>query len=245
MLGICGYHAIEELLRSGKAQGRLEYSDRGPRVKKILEEAERWKIPAAKVEKADLEKRFPDARGVVFLPEGDVFALGQGIDDFIAGLGDKTEALVLVLDHISDPHNFGAILRSADQFGVDLVVLPNARSVKDTETVLRSSSGAAAHVAQAVVPNLARALQDLKDAGFWVYAADMGGDILWDVDFTGRVCLVMGAEGAGIGRLLSESADRRLSIPSLGQVDSLNVSVAAGVFLYEMARQRMRGPQKA
>jgi 23S rRNA (guanosine2251-2'-O)-methyltransferase len=162
----------------------------------------------------------------------------EGLEECLRRLSGKADALVLVLDHISDPHNFGAILRSADQFGADLVVLPNARSVKETETVLRSSSGAAVHVAQAIVPNLARAVELLKEEGYWIFAADMEGDPIWDVDFTGKACVIMGAEGKGIGRLLCDLADRTISIPSQGHVDSLNVSVAAGVFLYEAARQR-------
>jgi 23S rRNA (guanosine2251-2'-O)-methyltransferase len=242
MNGICGYHAIEELILSGKAAGRIEFSDRGPRVKKILELAQRAGIEAAKVERADLERRFPEARGIVFFLKSDAMAPKEGLEDCLRRLSDKADALVLVLDHISDPHNFGAILRSADQFGADLVVLPNARSVKETETVLRSSSGAAVHVAQAVVPNLARAVELLKESGYWIYAADMEGDPIWDVDFTGKSCVIMGAEGKGIGRLLGDLADRTVSIPSKGHVDSLNVSVAAGVFLYEAARQRNARP---
>lgn len=238
MKGICGYHAIEELIRSGKAQGTIEYSDTGPRVRSILEAARKAGMPCAKVERGDLLKRFPDARGVVFLPAGEIGPAAAGLDECLEALEGKADALVLVLDHISDPHNFGAILRSADQFGADLVILPNARSVKETESVLRASAGAAAHVKQAVVPNLARAVEALKERGFWINAADMDGEKLWDVELSGRICLVLGSEGKGVSRLLSDMADRVISIPSLGSVDSLNVSVAAGVLLYEACRQK-------
>jgi 23S rRNA (guanosine2251-2'-O)-methyltransferase len=236
--GICGYHAIEELLRSGKAGGRIEYSDKGPRVRAIIEAAEKAGIPCAAVQRADLARRFPEARGVVFFPAGEAVRAPASLAERLAELEDKKDSLVILLDHISDPHNFGAILRSADQFGADLVVLPNARSVKETEAVLRSSAGAAAHVRQAVVPNLARAVEALKEAGYWIFAADMEGDAIWDVDFSGKACLIMGSEGKGVGRLLADMADRIVSIPSTGQVDSLNVSVAAGVLLYEILRQR-------
>lgn len=238
MTGICGYHAIEELLRAPGAGGRIEYSDKGPRVRAIVEAAEKAGIPCAKVERAELQRKFPDARGVVFYPAGEAVKASRSLDECLAELGEGGDSLVVMLDHISDPHNFGAILRSADQFGADLVVLPNARSVKDTETVLRASAGAAAHVRQAVVPNLARAVEALKERGYWIYAADMDGDRLWDVDFAGKACVILGSEGGGVGRLLSDLADRTVSIPSEGRVDSLNVSVAAGIFLYEASRQR-------
>jgi 23S rRNA (guanosine2251-2'-O)-methyltransferase len=238
MTVICGYHAIEELIRSGETRGTLEYSDKGPRVKAIIDAAQKAGIACAKVERADLLKRFPEARGVVFLLAGEGAKAPRGLEECLDALEDKKDALVLMLDHISDPHNFGAVLRSADQFGADLVILPNARSVKETETVLRSSAGAAAHIEQAVVPNLARAVATLKERGYWICAADMEGELLWDVDFSGKNCLIMGSEGKGVGRLLSDLADRVVSIPSQGKVDSLNVSVATGVFLYEIAKQR-------
>jgi 23S rRNA (guanosine2251-2'-O)-methyltransferase len=238
MTGICGYHAIEELLRSKDARGKIEYSDKGPRVKAILEAAQKAGIPCAKVDRAELQKKFPEARGVVFYPEGEAIKAARTLDECLADLEGRADSLVVMLDHISDPHNFGAILRSVDQFGADLVVLPNARSVKETEAVLRASAGAAAHVAQAVVPNLARAVETLKDRGYWIYAAEMDGDRLWEVEFSGKACVIFGSEGGGVGRLLSDLADRTVSIPSEGQVDSLNVSVAAGIFLYEASRQR-------
>ena len=163
-------------------------------------------------------------------------------EEYLSGLEEGEAATVIVLDHLSDPHNLGAILRSADQFGVGLVVLPQARSVRETETVLKSSAGAAAWVPQATVPNLPRAIERLKEEGFWIYAADMAGEELWTAELTKRCAFVFGGEGKGIGKLVAETADVVLSIPSFGHVDSLNVSVAAGVILYEAARRR-KGPK--
>ena len=150
----------------------------------------------------------------------------------------RVRLLVVVLDGITDPHNYGAIIRSCDQFGVSLIVNPNSRSAKDSETVARTSAGASAWMPIATVPNLVRAVGLLKEAGFWVYGADMGGEPAHKKDLTGRVALVMGSEGEGIARLLREACDGIVSIPSKGQIDSLNVSVAAGVLLYEINRQR-------
>jgi 23S rRNA (guanosine2251-2'-O)-methyltransferase len=153
-------------------------------------------------------------------------------------LGDRPTALVLVLDGVTDPQNLGAILRSADLLGVECVVLPSRRSVQETGTVARVSAGASAYVPLVVVPNVAAALGLLKDHGFWVYGADMQGEPCNGVDLHGRVCLVLGGEGAGIHRLVRERCDALIAIPSVGHVDSYNVSVAAGILLYEVRRQQ-------
>jgi 23S rRNA (guanosine2251-2'-O)-methyltransferase len=147
--------------------------------------------------------------------------------------------LVLLLDEITDPHNYGAILRCCDQFGVDLVLSRNRRSAKNADIVSKTSAGALSWVPQAETANLIRALDDLKKAGFWIYGADMEGEPVYKKDLSGRTALVLGSEGSGISRLLCESCDSMIGIPSLGRVDSLNVSVAAGVLLYEVQRQRL------
>lgn len=150
---------------------------------------------------------------------------------------------VLVLDSVTDPHNVGAIIRSCDQFGADLVILPQARSAKDiahSEVIARSSAGAAAWVPVSIVPNAVRAVQRLKEAGFWVYGADAGGTRLGSVDFARRSVIVMGSEGKGISPLLAKQCDAIVSVPTCGKIDSLNVSVAAGILLYERYRRFVR-----
>ncbi|MFC2281270.1 MAG: 23S rRNA (guanosine(2251)-2'-O)-methyltransferase RlmB [Treponema socranskii subsp. buccale] len=147
---------------------------------------------------------------------------------------------VLVLDSVTDPHNVGAIIRSCDQFGAALLILPQARSANDiahSEVIARSSAGAAAWVPVSIVPNAVRAVQRLKDAGFWVYGADAGGEALGSVDFARRTVIVMGSEGKGISPLLAKQCDAVVSIPTCGKIDSLNVSVAAGILLYERYRR--------
>jgi 23S rRNA (guanosine2251-2'-O)-methyltransferase len=146
---------------------------------------------------------------------------------------------VLICDEITDPHNYGAILRSADQFGCDLVLSRNRRSAKNAPVIAQTSAGAASWVNELETGNLRRAVDDLKEAGFWIYGADKAGEKAWRKDLTGRVALILGAEGAGISRLLRESCDGLLAIPRSGHIDSLNVSVAAGILMYEVTRQRM------
>ncbi|MDR3139110.1 MAG: 23S rRNA (guanosine(2251)-2'-O)-methyltransferase RlmB, partial [Treponema sp.] len=144
----------------------------------------------------------------------------------------------LILDEITDPHNYGAILRSCDQFGADLVISRNRRGAKHAGVIAQTSAGAVSWVPAAETPNLPRAVEDLKAAGFWIYGADMKGEALYTRDLRGRVAVVLGSEGQGVSRLLRERCDAMIAIPAMGRIDSLNVSVAAGIFLYEVIRQR-------
>lgn len=164
------------------------------------------------------------------------------IDDCIEAAALKKEgecSTVLILDGVTDPHNLGAVLRSADLFGVLAVVVPGRRSVHVNETVRKVSSGASRYVPVVVVTNLVKAMQKLQKAGdFWIYAADMDGEQVCSVDFPPRRAVVMGSEGKGVSRLVRESSDGIVSIPTGGHIDSLNVSVAAGILLYEMYRRQ-------
>jgi len=237
MTYITGFHAMEELIRSGKAKGAtLLVSSPGPRIKKIAELAEKAGLGDRRVSAKELDALAPDNRGAAIAMAEAPSGAELDLDSWLAR-GAPERALVVILDHIEDPHNLGAILRSADVFAADLVIMPERRAAKETDTVARSSAGAIAYVPVATVPNLARAVERLKEAGFWTYAADMGGQSLPDADLTGRVAIVLGAEGSGVSRLLKERCDGALSVPQYGHVDSLNVSVAAGVILYEVRRK--------
>jgi 23S rRNA (guanosine2251-2'-O)-methyltransferase len=187
-----------------------------------------------------MKEQAPNHRGIALQVEDDDGRADISLEDFIARLGERRDALVLILDEITDPHKYGAILRCCDQFGADLVLSRNRRSAKNADIVTKTSSGAVSWVPQAETPNLVRAAEDLKEAGFWIYGADMGGKNIHTVDLSGRTALVLGSEGAGISRLLQERCDAMVGIPSVGRIDSLNVSVAAGVLLYEVRRQRSR-----
>ncbi len=178
------------------------------------------------------EARFEKSPTRIVVPARDESALADILDA-------QPQGLYLVLDCIQDPHNLGAILRTADGAGVAAVIAPKDKSAGITETVLRVSVGAAENVPFVQVTNLARTMKTLKEAGLWfVGTSDHGDRSLYDMDFTGGIALVMGAEGDGMRRLTEENCDFLVRIPMLGQVPCLNVSVATGVCLYEALRQR-------
>ncbi len=168
-----------------------------------------------------------------------VKALSEDVLDEL--LDGKDAPLVLILDCVQDPHNLGAILRTADGAGVDAVIAPKDKSVGITETVLRVSVGAAEKVPFVQVTNLARTMKQLQSRGIWIFGtSDKGDRDLYETDFSGGVALVMGAEGEGMRRLTEENCDFLIRIPMKGSVPCLNVSVATGVCLYEIVRQRSR-----
>jgi 23S rRNA (guanosine2251-2'-O)-methyltransferase len=240
MIYLSGFHAIEERIKSGRPCGPLLVAKAGPRAREISDLAIEKKIRLDRVGTADLDRLAPDHRGIVLEVDEPSTGADITLEEFFAGLGERKDALAVVLDEITDPHNYGAILRSCDQFGVDIVITRNRRIAKHAEIISTTSAGASAWVPSAETANLPRAVEDLKGAGFWIYGADMGGESAWDKDLKGRTALIFGGEGTGISRLLRENCDAMISIPSLGRIDSLNVSVAAGVLLYEVTRQKKR-----
>lgn len=168
-----------------------------------------------------------------------VKALGEDVLDDI--LDNASNPFLLILDCVQDPHNLGAILRTADGAGVDAVIAPRDKSVGITETVLRVSVGAAEKVPFIQVTNLSRTMKQLQSRGIWIFGtSDKGERDLYETDFSGPAALVMGAEGEGMRRLTEENCDFLIRIPMKGSVPCLNVSVATGVCLYEMVRQRSR-----
>ncbi len=250
---ITGFHSIEEkvraIIKSQNSNGvTISYSKPGPRVKKILAAAKEANIKVQEVDNktldsmvADLDEALQDHRGIVMTLSGESKQTANivNFDDWIKTAPQK--ASVLVLDKVTDPHNVGAIIRSCDQFGASLVVLPEHNSANDiegNEVIGRTSAGASAWVPVAIVNNLVRAVEELKEAGFWIYGADAGGQTLGTIDFPEKTCIIMGSEGSGISQLLEKKCDSIVSIPTCGKIDSLNVSVAAGVLLYELYRRQ-------
>lgn len=242
---ITGIHAIEEALKNA-AGGSTLYLLRGDRRNSSLEfkAQANGKTAVKKVSEAELARLAgtEDHRGAV-LDLGARTTQSQGgrireisVLDFCKSLKDDQSALVLALDEITDPHNLGAILRSADQFSASLIIVPERRSASANETVIRISSGAAQYVTMSTVTNLARELEVLKDHGFWVYGADMNGESSYETRFSKRTVIVMGSEGSGMRSLVRTKCDHMLSIPMSGHIDSLNVSVAAGILMYEYRR---------
>jgi len=236
MAYLTGFHAIEERIKSGKT-GILLVAKPGPRAQEIVSLSVENNIRVERVGTFDLDRLAPDNRGIALEIE-DKADRNVRLEDFISNLDERKNVLVVILDEITDPHNYGAILRSCDQFGVDLVITRNRRNAKHAEIISKTSSGAVSWVPSCETANLARTLEELKTAGFWIYGADMKGENIYTKDLRGRTAIILGGEGTGISRLLKENCDALITIPSLGRLDSLNVSVACGIILYEVLRQR-------
>ncbi|MBQ6752967.1 MAG: 23S rRNA (guanosine(2251)-2'-O)-methyltransferase RlmB [Clostridia bacterium] len=162
------------------------------------------------------------------------------IDDIFAKAEEKGEKpFIIICDEIEDPHNLGAIIRTAECAGAHGVIIPKRRNATLSLTVAKTAAGALEYVPVARVANLAAAIDELKERGVWVYGTDMKGDMWCETDLTGAVALVIGSEGSGMGRLVREKCDFVLSLPMKGEINSLNASVAAGIIMYEVSRQRL------
>ncbi len=149
-----------------------------------------------------------------------------------------TKPFIIICDEIEDPHNLGAIIRTAETAGADGIIIPKRRSASLNATVFKTSAGAASYVPVARVSNLASCIDTLKENGIWIYGTDASGSDYCKTDFTGSVALVIGSEGFGISRLIQKKCDFMVKLPMLGKINSLNASVAAGIFMYEVLRQR-------
>ncbi|MBV8515857.1 MAG: 23S rRNA (guanosine(2251)-2'-O)-methyltransferase RlmB [Acidobacteria bacterium] len=232
---VYGANPVLEALRSHPRRVRYVAfaREQSGRVQKVVAEAKAAGVAVRVLSTNELNRLA--GRGV---HNGIVADLAEGayvdFDDVIA---DEATTFVLILDGITDPQNFGAILRVADGFGVQLVVVPAHDSAGLTAAAVKASAGASEWVAVAQVTNLARAIETLKEKGYWVYAAAADGDRADQIDFRGKVALVLGSEGKGVRRNVGEHCDRTVSIPMFGHVDSFNVATAAAVLCYEVVRQ--------
>jgi len=236
---VSSFHAILETLRAGSCSGTLygteEEHRRGPRIREILEEAERQGMAVRAMPASKLGEMSPEHRGVLLAVDSEL-RRALSLEALCGGASKVDASLVFVLDHIEDPHNVGAILRSADAFGVDAVIIPSRRASPLTDAAARSSAGAIAWVPVIQVNNLRAAVDALKSAGYWVYAADMAGAPVGEHPMSKKALVILGNEGKGASRILREAADESISIPMRGHVDSLNVSVSAAILMYEYRR---------
>ncbi|MCL2520311.1 MAG: 23S rRNA (guanosine(2251)-2'-O)-methyltransferase RlmB [Spirochaetaceae bacterium] len=226
-------HGIEERLKGGKKALALFYVKENDRVRPLLALANKRAIPVKQVSKDEL-KKMGAFQAALAIP---VAELGgqKWFDKKMEALAGKDKALVVVLDGVTDPHNLGAILRSACLFGVDLVIYGERRSAQgDTDTVMRTSAGASELVAHGAVPNINAALKAFKEAGFWLYGTTKDGEPINKVKVTAKAALVMGSEGKGLAQLVRKNCDHLISIPTNNRLDSLNVAVAAGICLYQL-----------
>ncbi len=235
---ITGFHAIEELIKGCKIKGKLLLSGNSKRVTALKKTALKAGVPVAMTEPLKMDKLYGylQHRGAVLILTEKKESTQKNLSVFLKSY-TKKDALVIVLDKITDPHNYGAILRSADQFYADLIIIPGRQSAQDSPTVLKTSAGASNYV-PVVIHNIASAISMLKENGFWIFGAGLDGDRIDKKDFKGRVAVVLGSEGKGISSLVKKSCDTLISIPTSGNIDSLNVSVAAGIIMYEVRKQQ-------
>ena len=244
---IAGRNAVLEALRSGreiekiniqKPEGGAHHSGS---VKQIIAKAKEAKIPVYHSDKAFMDKLLEGAKvncqGVIATASDYTYCKVEDILRLAADRGEQP--FVIILDGLEDPHNLGAIMRTAECAGAHGIIIPKRRSVSVNETVLKTSAGAAEHMLCARVTNITKAIEELQNQGVWIYACDMGDTLMYEQDLTGPAAIVIGSEGFGISRLVREKCDFVISIPMKGEVNSLNASNAAAIVMYEVVKQRL------
>ena len=242
---IVGRNPVIECLQSGSQDIEsicIAEGNGHARIRQIVAMAERAAIPIKQCARRELDRLEPSLphQGVIAVVKSPHYSDLSSILSNIQQ--NRDNALLVMLDGVQDPMNFGAILRTAEAANADAVIIPKDRAVGITAAVHKASAGASAHIPIVRVTNLARTLDTLKDAGIWVAgAAGDASSLYTDADFNVPLCLVLGSEGTGIRRLVKQKCDYLVYLPMLGKLASLNVSVAAGVLLYEAVRQRRTG----
>lgn len=237
-----GRNAVMEAFRSGKTIDRvyvLKGCQDGP-VNSILREARKHDTLVNFVAKERLDQMSETGKHQGVIASAAAYAYAE-VEDMLKLAEEKGEPpFLFLLDDIEDPHNLGAIIRTANLAGAHGVIIPKRRAVGLTATVARTSAGALNYTPVAKVTNLSATIEELKEKGLWFVCADMGGTTMYDLNLTGPIGLVIGNEGDGVSRLVKEKCDFVASIPMKGEIDSLNASVAAGVLAYEIVRQRLK-----
>lgn len=240
-LTIEGRNAVLEAFRAGKTIDKLfvlKGCQDGP-VNSILREARKRGTLVSYVAKERLDQMSESGKHQGVIAQAAAYEYAE-VEDILKLAEEKGEApFLFLLDNIEDPHNLGAIIRTANLAGAHGVIIPKRRAVGLTATVAKTSAGALNYTPVAKVTNLGTTIEELKEKGLWFVCADMGGTTMYDLNLTGPIGLVIGSEGEGVSRLVREKCDYVASIPMKGDIDSLNASVAAGVLAYEIVRQRM------
>jgi len=240
---VSGRNAVRELLLGERDIDKI-FVQRGERegsINLLIGMASERKIPIIEVDKTKLDNMTGGGRhqGIIALAAEHNYSSVDEIFEYAESIGEKP--FIIMLDGVEDPHNLGAIIRSAECCGAHGIIIPKRRAVGLTPTVSKAAAGATEHMRVARVTNLAQTIDELKERGMWIYAADMGGDEYYKTDLKGNVCVVLGSEGFGISRLVKEKCDFTLSIKLYGRVNSMNVSCAAAIIFAEVARQRNGG----
>ena len=240
---IFGRNRVMEALKSNRTINKiwLAKGEQKGSVREIVALAKEKRITVQIVERSKLDKMFPheNHQGVAASVASADYVAWQDIVDAARQKGE--DPLLVILDELEDPHNLGAILRSVDAVGAHGVIIPKRRAVPLTDGVAKASAGAIEHVPVARVSNLVQVIEELKKQGIWIAGADLHGEYMHKQDLTGPLAIVVGSEGKGLGKLVRESCDYVVSIPMQGKINSLNASVATGVLLYEVYRQRNAG----
>ena len=235
---LTGRNPIREALRAGRPFEKLLFQrgDLSSAAREIISLARDQGVVTQEVDKRRLDEITPNHQGLIayvsqaeYSEVSDIFQLAE----------EKGEApFIVILDGITDPHNLGAIIRSAHCAGAHGVIIPKRGSAGLNPACVKAAAGATEYVKTARVTNLSQTIEEIKQKNVWVYAADMGGQSIYEADLSGPLALVIGSEGEGVSRLVRETCDGALSIPMKGRIDSLNASVAAGIMLFEAARHR-------
>ncbi len=237
---IIGRNAVSEALRSGREIDTLLVSkgERNGSIGQIIAKCRELQVVIKEVDRRKLDQICGGAvhQGVAAYAASHEYA---SVDDILALAQERGEKpFVVICDELEDPHNLGAIIRTAEATGVHGIIIPKRRNASLSYAVGKASAGAVEYVPVARVSNIAQTIDELKEKGIWFYAADMDGQDWCSVDYDGGVGLIIGSEGRGVSRLVKEKCDFTVSMPMKGKINSLNASVAAGVLMYEVARQR-------
>ena len=239
-LTMVGRNAVLEAFRAGKTIDRLFILDgcQDGTIKSILRDAKKTDTIINFVKKERLDQMSEEGKHQGVIAYAAAYEYAE-VDDLLEAAKAKGEApFLIILDGIEDPHNLGAMLRTANQAGAHGIIIPKRRAVGLTATVAKVSAGAINYTPVAKVTNLVATMEDLKQKGLWFVCADMSGEVMYRQNLTGPIGLVIGSEGEGVSRLVKEKCDFVTKIPMVGDIDSLNASVAMGVLTYEIVRQR-------
>ena len=238
---IIGRNAVTELIKSGREIDTLFVirGEKGGSLGKIIGECRERGAVVKEVDKKKLDFMCGQGNHQGIAAYAAVHEYAEVEDIFKLAEERGEDPFIIICDELEDPHNLGAIIRTAECTGAHGVIIPKRRNASLTWAVGKASAGAVEYVPVARVGNLASTIEDLKKRGVWVYCADMDGSPWCQVDFSGAVALVVGSEGSGVGRLIKEKSDFVLSLPMRGKITSLNASVASSIMMYEVARQRL------
>ena len=235
---IVGRNPVTEALRSGREIDKLMVSSEEGSMKKILALAKERRIPVMKVEKSAIDRIAEGKAHQGVAAYVSAYAYAELEDIFRVAEERGEDPFIIILDNLEDPHNLGAIMRTAECAGAHGIIIPKRRACGLTEVVAKASAGAIEYMPCVKVTNIAQTIEELKERGIWVAACDMGGTEYYKADLKGKLAVVIGSEGFGISRLVKEKCDFVVSMPMVGRIKSLNASNAAAVIIYEVRKQR-------